>query len=150
MTTLEQSHPTSERPVESGQPAQHSALARLAGWCHDHRWWVLVIWVVALVGVNFGAQALGSNFSNNLSGGTQSAQQILDTQFPAFSGSPAQVVITTSAPFTDPANQARTERLVAALTPLPHVAKVTSPFSPQGAAQISQGCLLYTSPSPRD
>ena len=139
MTTLEQSHPTSERPVESGQPAQHSALARLAGWCHDHRWWVLVIWVVALVGVNFGAQALGSNFSNNLSGGTQSAQQILDTQFPAFSGSPAQVVITTSAPFTDPANQARTERLVAALTPLPHVTKVTSPFSPQGAAQISQG-----------
>jgi RND superfamily putative drug exporter len=138
MSTLEQSHDTSDRTGEAGQPAQHSALARLAGWCHDHRWWVLVIWIVGLVGVNVGAQALGSNFSNNLSGGTQSAQQILDTQFPALSGSPAQVVVTTTAPFLDPANRQRTEQLVAALSPLARVAKVTSPFSPQGAAQISR------------
>jgi RND superfamily putative drug exporter len=138
MSTLEQSHDTSDRTVEAGQLAQHSALARLAGWCHDHRWWVLVIWIVGLVGINVGAQALGSNFSNNLSGGTQSAQQILDTQFPALSGSPAQVVVTTTAPFLDPANRQRTEQLVAALSPLAHVAKVTSPFSPQGAAQISR------------
>ena len=125
-------------PDADSQPAQHSALARLAAWCHDHRWWVLVIWIVSLVGVNVAAQALGSNFSNNLSGGTQSAQQILNTQFPAQSGSPAQVVITTTAPFTDPTERARTAQLVAALTPLAHVASVTSPFSPEGAVQISR------------
>ncbi len=138
MTTIEQTPDTSTRPAGPGQPAQRSALARLAGWCHDHRWWVLVIWIVGLIGVNVGAQALGSNFSNNLSGGTQSAQQILDTQFPGLSGSPAQVVITTTAPLTDPANQARTERLAGALAPLAHVSSVTSPFAPPGASQVSR------------
>ena len=85
---------------------QQSALARLAGWCHDHRWWVLLAWIVGLVAVNVLAQAAGSSFTNNLSGGTQQAQQILNSEFPALAGSPAQVVITTSAPFADPSNQA--------------------------------------------
>jgi RND superfamily putative drug exporter len=135
--TQERTRPAGARPADAGQPAQHSFLARLAAWCHDHRWWVLVVWVVALVGVNVCAQAAGSNFTNNLSGGTQSAQQILDHAFPALSGSPAQVVITTSAPFADPANRARTQELTAALAPLPHVTSVTSPFAPGGASQIS-------------
>lgn len=138
MTTTEQRPTTSGRPTDAGQPYERSVLARLAGWCHDHRWWVLVLWIVGLVVVNVGAQSLGSNFSNNLSGGTQSAQQILDADFPGLAGSPAQVVITTTAPFTDPANRARTAELVAALSPLAHVAQVTSPFAPQGAAQVSK------------
>ncbi len=138
MTTLEQLPGASSRTAGASQPARHSALARLAGWCHDHRWWVLVIWIVGLVGVNVGAQALGSNFSNNLSGGTQSAQHILDTQFPALSGSPAQVVVTTTAPFTDPSNQARTAQMSAELARLGHVSSVVSPFSPGGAVQISR------------
>jgi putative drug exporter of the RND superfamily len=138
MTTLEQSPDTSTGPAGPSQSAERSALARLAGWCHDHRWWVLVIWIVALVGVNVGAQAVGSNFTNNLSGGTQSAQHILDTQFPGLSGSPAQVVVTTAAPFSDPANRARTEQLSASLERLAHVSSVISPFSTGGAAQISR------------
>ncbi len=138
MTTLEQSPDTSAGPAGPSQSAERSALARLAGWCHDHRWWVLVIWVVALVGVNVGAQAVGSNFTNNLSGGTQSAQHILDTQFPGLSGSPAQVVVTTAAPFSDPSNRARTEQLSASLERLAHVSSVISPFSTGGAAQISR------------
>ena len=48
------------------------------------------------------------------------------------------VVITTTAPFTDPANRERTDRVAAALAPLAHMSSVTSPFSPQGAAQISR------------
>jgi RND superfamily putative drug exporter len=138
VTTTEHRPATSPRPAPDSRPAEASALARLAGWCHDHRWWVLVAWVVGLVAVNVLAQSSGSNFTNNLTGGTQSAQQILNSQFPAVSGSPAQVVVTTTAPFTDPANQARTGRLVAALKPLAHVSSVTSPFSPQGAVQISK------------
>ena len=137
MTTTEQ-RPRTSRPVPESKPAQDSALARLAGWCHDHRWWVLVAWIVGLATVNVLAQSAGSNFSNNLTGGTQSAQQILNSQFPSLSGSPAEVVITTTGPFTDPANQAQTDKVAAALTPLAHVSSVTSPFSPQGAAQISK------------
>ena len=65
------------------RPAEESGLARIAGWCHDHRWWVLIFWLVALVGANVLAQAAGSNFSNNLTGGAQPVQQILNGRFPA-------------------------------------------------------------------
>jgi RND superfamily putative drug exporter len=138
MTTTERPRVTTVRALPESKPAQHSALAKLAGWCHDRRWWVLVAWIVGLVAVNVLAQSAGSNFSNNLSGGTQSAQQILKTQFPDASGSPAQAVITTSGSFTDQVNQARTEQLAAALAPLAHVSDVISPFSPKGTAQISK------------
>jgi hypothetical protein len=73
------STPTAATPPASdlrpSRPAEDSGLARIAGWCHDHRWWVLIIWLVALVGTNVGAQAAGSNFSNNLTGGAQPVQQ---------------------------------------------------------------------------
>ena len=103
--TLDQ-RPGTDRPAS--RPAQQSALARIAGWCHDHRWWVLIVWLVALVAFNVFAQAAGSAFTNNLTGGKQQVQQILNANFPTQAGSPAQVVVTTGTPFTDAANQART------------------------------------------
>src|SRR5580692_3920954 len=105
--------PVPSRP--QSRPAQQSALARIAGWCHDHRWWVLIVWLVALVASNVFAQMAGSAFSNNLTGGKQEVQQILSANFPNQAGSPAQVVVTTNTPFSDGANRARTIRLVAAL-----------------------------------
>ncbi len=138
MTTTERRPESTSGPAPRSRPAEESALARLAGWCHDHRWWVLIAWIVCLVGVNVVAQAAGSAFSDNLTGGTQTAQQILNTDFPDFSGSPAQVVVITSGAFADPANMARTAELAAKLAPLHHVASVTSPFSPEGASQISR------------
>jgi len=138
VTTTERRSETAADQTPPSRPAEQSALARVASWCHDHRWWVLGVWIVSLVAVNVAAQALGSDFSNNLTGGTQTAQQILNADFPAFSGSPAQVVVITSGSLTDPANAARTQKLVTALTPLGHVASVTSPFSPSGASQISK------------
>ena len=136
-----------ERPVSvrpQSRPAQDSALARIAGWCHDHRWAVLIIWLVALVGANVGAQAAGSNFSNNLTGGAQPVQQILDRAFPHQAGSPNQVVITSTGPVTSPSVEARTARMVAALAPLDHVSGVVSPFTPAGAHQISaDGHIAY-------
>ena len=133
--TLDKS-PEAGRP--ESRPAQHSALARIAGWCHDHRWWVLVIWLVALVASNVFAQMAGSVFSNNLTSGTQEVQKILSANFPNQAGSPAQVVVTTGTPLTDPANRARTARLAEALNTLPHVSAVVSPFSPEGATQVSR------------
>jgi len=126
------------RPAPGSRPAEQSGLARTAGWCHDHRWWVLAGWLVALVAVNVLAQGAGSDFSNNLTGGTQQAQQILNADFPDQAGSPAQVVMITRGPFTDPANRARTVRLADALRPLAHVSAVVSPFSPEGAVQIAR------------
>ncbi len=143
-TTQEAPGAPTRATAPPSRPAEQSTLARLAGWCHDHRWWVLLAWIVGLVAVNVLAQAAGSSFTNNLSGGTQQAQQILNSDFPAFAGSPAQVVITTSAPFADPANQAKTRALAAALEPLAHVSAVTSPLTPAGAGQVSRnGHIAY-------
>jgi RND superfamily putative drug exporter len=136
-----------ERPVPvrpRSQPAQESALARIAGWCHDHRWLVLIIWLVALVATNVFAGAAGSKLTNNLTGGKQTVQQILNADFPGQAGSPAQVVITTTTPFTDPSNRARTAQLVNALGRQSHVSGVISPLSPAGAHQISpDGHIAY-------
>ena len=145
MTTTSATLETTPGPNRpTSRPAEQSALARIAGWCHDHRWWVLVMWLVALVASNVFAQMAGSAFSNNLSAGTQEVQQILNANFPNQAGSPAQVVVTTGTPVTDAANQARTARLVDALRTLPHVSAVVSPFSPEGAAQVSRdGHIAY-------
>src|ERR1700689_2278859 len=97
------SHPPS-------RPAQESGLARLAGWCHDHRWWVVALWLVGLVAFNFAAHATGSAFTNNLNGGAQPVQQILNQAFPGQSGSQNQVVITAAGSITAPAVEARTAR----------------------------------------
>jgi RND superfamily putative drug exporter len=135
---------TTPVPQVPSRPAADSGLARIAGWCHDHRWRVLIIWLIALVGFNFGAQAAGSAFTNNLTGGPQPVQQILNQAFPDQSGSPAQVVISTTGPITAPSVEARTARLAAALTPLAHVSQVVSPFSPAGSHQISRdGHIAY-------
>jgi RND superfamily putative drug exporter len=105
---------------------------------------VLVLWLIALVGSNVAAQATGSNFSNNLTGGAQPVQQILNQAFPSQKGSPAEVVITTTGPVSAPAVQQRTAKLVAALIPLAHVSDVVSPFAPAGAHQISKnGHIAY-------
>jgi RND superfamily putative drug exporter len=138
------SPPTSASGQRPTRPAEESSLARIAGWCHDHRWAVLVIWLIALVGVNVGAQVAGSNFSNNLTGGKQPVQQILNQAFPDQAGSPAQVVITTPGPVTEASVQARTAQLVSALRPLAHVSQVISPFTPAGGHQISRdGRIAY-------
>ena len=127
-----------------GRPAHESGLARMAGWCHDHRRRVLLLWLVGIVAFNVAAHAAGSAFTNNLNGGTQPVQQILDRAFPGQAGSLNQVVITTAGPITALPVQARTARLVNALRPLAHVAQVVSPFSPAGQRQISKdGRIAY-------
>jgi RND superfamily putative drug exporter len=105
---------------------------------------VLIIWLGTLVATTLFAQAAHSSLTNNLTGGKQEVQQILDANFPSQAGSPAQVVISTKAPFTDPVNETRTTQLVQALRREPHVSGVVSPLSPSGAHQISaNGHIAY-------
>ncbi len=136
---------TSPPPVRRpSRPAHESGLARLAGWCHDRRWRVLLLWILGIVLFNVAAGGVGSAFTNNLGGGPQPVQQILGRAFPGQSGSQNQVVIVTRGPVTAPDVQARTARLVHALEPLAHVSRVVSPFSPAGAHQISpDGHIAY-------
>ena len=137
MTTTEQRPAASPRPAPGSRPAEESALARLAGWCHDHRWWVLVAWIVGLVAVNVLAQSSGSNFTNNLTGGTQSAQQILEPPS-GIIGQPGTGGRDHHGAVHRP-RQPGPDRQAGRRTHAPgSCVSVTSPFDPQGAVQISK------------
>ncbi len=124
--------PVLSRP--QSRPAQQSALARIAEWCHDHRWWVLIVWLVALVASNVFAQMAGSAFSNNLTGGKQEVQQILNANFPNQAGSPAQVVVTTGDPVHGRSLNAGPYRRAAVLfVPCPMSPPWSAPSLPRGA-----------------
>jgi putative drug exporter of the RND superfamily len=114
----------------------------VARWCFRHRWVVLAVWLIALVG-SFGAsRAAGTAFSTSFQlPHTQSAQalSLLEKEFPAASGSSDQIVLhATSGTLRDPAVQAKVSRMLDQVAALPHVRSVTSPFSPEGAGQISK------------
>jgi RND superfamily putative drug exporter len=130
---------TSEEQELNSPPAP-AGLARLAGWCYDHRRRVLAGWILVVLVVIVLSGAVGSAFSNNFNSGnspSQRAQDLLAQRFPAQAGDTADVVIHTSGQVNDPANAATINRLVGALTPLPNVTTVRSPLSPGAEHQVS-------------
>lgn len=115
-------------------------LERLARWTYAHRWRTLIIWVIALIGVNALASSFGGDYSNSFSlpgAESQKAYDILKERFPARSGDTAQIVFKADAGVNDPAVRSTMEGLFATLAQLPHVDGITSPYSPAGAQQIS-------------
>jgi putative drug exporter of the RND superfamily len=114
----------------------------LARWCFRHRWVVLAAWLIALVGSFAASQAAGTEFSTKFQlPHTQSAEALalLQKEFPAASGSSDQIVLhATSGTLRDPALEARASRMLEEVAALPHVVSVTSPFSPEGAHQVSK------------
>ena len=115
-----------------------TALGRLAGRCYDRRRRVLLLWLVAIVGFTVVAQLVGTHFENKFTSGNTESQQaanLLSAKFPSQAGDFADVVFHTSTPIAD--NRAAISGVVDSLRPLAHVAGVVSPFSPEGAHQIS-------------
>jgi putative drug exporter of the RND superfamily len=114
----------------------------LARWCFRHRFLVLALWVVGMVGLAAASNALGVNYSNSFSlPGTEAnkALALLQSQFPAQSGDQDTVVWKTSqGSVTDPAIAASMTATLNKIATLPEVAQVQSPYGPQGAAQISK------------
>jgi RND superfamily putative drug exporter len=130
---------TSETQVVNNPPGP-GGLARLAGWCYDHRRRVLAGWILVVLIVIVLSGAVGSAFSNNFNSGSspsQRAQDLLAQRFPAQAGDTADVVIHTTGQVNDAANAANIDRLVGALTPLPNVTSVRSPLSPGAEHQVS-------------
>jgi RND superfamily putative drug exporter len=115
------------------------ALGRLAGWSYDHRRAVLAGWLLLLVVVIGGSNALGSTFRNNFTTASQShrAQILLEQRFPAQAGDSADIVVHTSAPVSDPASAARISQLDAAVRKLPSVTAVRGPLDAGAPHQIS-------------
>src|SRR5215471_17190838 len=83
-------------------PAQASPLGRLGAWSYRHRWLVVVAWLATLVAVSLAGRLAGSQFKDDLNGGTatqsQQAASFLRNEFPSQAGDTVQVVFQTRAP----------------------------------------------------
>jgi len=113
----------------------------VAKWCFAHRRIVLAVWVLALIGMTAIHSGAGSAYSDNFRlSGTQSydAVALLQRNAPKASGDTEQVVIAVKhGRVTDPAVRSRVQGMLAALSRLPHVSEISSPYGARGAAQIS-------------
>ena len=116
-------------------------MAALASWCYRRRLWVVLGWVAVLVALGGLTGAIGTAYSNSFSlPGTESSKALtlLTNAFPKSAGDSDQIVwYVASGSVKDPAIQARMTATLAAVAKSKSVSFVTSPYTPQGAVQIS-------------
>lgn len=123
-------------------------MSALARWCFRHRYLVLALWVVLLVGLATVTAARGTGYSEDFSlSGTESfkALDLLEESSSDQAGDSAQIVIhAEDGRITDPAVEQRVTPMLAEVAGLAHVASVTGPYDRAGAAQISaDGTIAY-------
>ncbi|MCX4670183.1 MMPL family transporter [Streptomyces sp. NBC_01381] len=124
-------------------------MAALARWCVKHRLLAVLLWLVALGGTATAAAVAGSAYSNNYEvPGTESgrATELLNQGFDGLGGDSDTVVWKTDAG-TSVRAAAVEQSMTGALdkiSEMPAVASVISPYTGQGAAQISSdGHIAY-------
>ncbi len=115
----------------------------LAHWSFTRRRIVLAIWLVVVVGLTVIHGAAGSAYNDSFKlSGTESADALalLQQASPRSAGDSDRIVFATTgdAKVTDPAVQARLEKMLTDVAALPHVGEVTSPFAAGGEGQISK------------
>src|SRR5215218_890032 len=116
-------------------------LVRLADFCYRRRWFVLITWIVALVGVSVLANVAGGELLKtfNLPGTeSQSAFDVLKADF-ARAGDTGQLVIKVEGDgdLKSPALQQQVDAVVAELREQPHVVSITTPYEEAGQRFIS-------------
>ena len=123
-------------------PTGKGTVARIAALAIRHRRITLISWVVLLVAVSFGANAIGTRQATNFSlpgTDTQRALDLLEAQFPAQAGDTDQIVFrAASGPVDAPAIRAQIAPMLRRVSQVPHVSGVVSPFSPAGRDAISK------------
>jgi RND superfamily putative drug exporter len=127
--------------TSEGSAQQYGSVARVARWAVQHRRTVVIGWLVLLIGALGISGAIGTEYSNNFSlPGTESqrAADLLKRDFPAQAGDADQIVIAARTGLvTEPAVRSRIAPMLAAVTKLPHVTGVVSPYTARGARAIS-------------
>jgi RND superfamily putative drug exporter len=115
-------------------------LQRLARTAYRRKWLVVISWIVALIGVNVLANGvIGSDFRTDFNlpdSESKEVQDLLEERNPSRAGITAQVVFEAEQGIDDPAVQDAMEGLFAQIAQLDGV-EVTSPYSPEGAGQVS-------------
>jgi len=116
-------------------------LERLGRAAARHKWWFVVVWLIAAVSVGLLAKGLDGKETDNFripGAQSQEALDLLVQDFPAASGQSASVVFQSDAGITSAKVQPAIAESVANLTKLPHVVSVTDPYGPLGPAVISK------------
>jgi RND superfamily putative drug exporter len=114
-------------------------MLKLARWSTTHRKYVVIGWILLLIGVNMLAQSAGTSYSNNFTlpnSDAQRASDLLEHSFPAQAGDRDTIVYkVSSGTVHDPAVQARMSATFAQVAKLPHVAAVISPYAGASAGK---------------
>ena len=117
--------------------------ARLGPWCHDHRWKVVIAWVVAII-LGFAISgAVGEAYRQDFSlSGFESTDgfTLVEEEFDDGSGSPqyGQIVFQADQGVDDPDVQAAMEQLFVDVAQIDDVISVQSPYAEGGEFQIAQ------------
>jgi putative drug exporter of the RND superfamily len=125
-------------------------LYRLGRLCSRHHWITIVLWVVAVAALSFGANAAGERTSDNLSlpgTGSTNAQNLLQDKLPQQAYGTNPIVLESSKGRLDKGDNAKAvKNTVSALKKAPHVTAAVSPLSKAGSAALSKdGKIAYIS-----
>jgi RND superfamily putative drug exporter len=116
-------------------------MTALARWCFRHRLTVAGIWVVLLVAIAAPATMLGAGYDDSFhEPGMEStrAQDLLQASAPQQAGDVDQIVLRVrQGSVTDKTVRREVSTMLAKVAKLPAVAAVTSPYGPDGKAQLS-------------
>ncbi|MEU4091872.1 MMPL family transporter [Streptomyces sp. NPDC026673] len=117
-------------------------MAALARWCLNRRLAVVLLWLVALLGLSTAALVAGSAYSNDYDiKGTDSskATALLKEAFPDSAGDSDTIVWHTDSGTVGVASvRERLSGTLEKVAELPGVTSVTSPYTTEGAGQISR------------
>ncbi|HUQ63252.1 MAG TPA: MMPL family transporter [Acidimicrobiales bacterium] len=114
-------------------------MIRLADFCYRRRRYVLLAWVLVLIGVfAVGGAFPAEHKANYQTPGAESthAYELLSERFPARKGDAIKLVF--AGDVDNPAVKSEVDNIVATVEGRPHVSGVTSPYSPEGASQIAR------------
>ncbi|MDK1472746.1 MMPL family transporter [Streptomyces sp. 549] len=123
-------------------------MAALARWCLRHRWVVIGLWLVTLLGTGTGAAVAGSSYAAVFSSpGSESSKAIerMQEAFPDQAGDTSSVVWRVAdGSVRDPEVRERMTEVLDGIGGMPDVGRVVSPYSEEGAAQVSEdGTIAY-------
>jgi RND superfamily putative drug exporter len=117
-------------------------MSPLARWCHRHRLAVVLVWVGLLLALGAGVGAAGNAFGNSpTSQDTDSARAtaLLQQASDSAAGKSGRVVWQVNgAKVTGPAAEQAMTGALEDVADAPGVASVTSPYTPDGRAQVSK------------
>jgi len=111
---------------------------KVADFCYRKRRYILAGWVVLFIAVFAASIAVPANHKANYqTPGAESsrAYELLGSRFPARQGDAIKIVF--AGDVRAPAVKAEAEAVMAKAATLPHVSGVQSPYTPEGASQVS-------------